>query len=720
MSTILEARAIITAEAKGFADVEKKLQGLAGSVKALGKLSSVMAANQAASAKMIGAMSNFENRTASSRMIERLSRLGSQAEQTARQLTNLAAAEDKVARAHARVSNASERRAEAIRHHGIVNYAAGTAASYVGAHGVMGAVEHTLKAGARYQHETVALQNAGRTPEEMKLIEEASRRTAALLPTAAYEENLKVVAETTGAFGDLHHAIENLTFMQKSSAVLQAAAGDKIADGPGELGNKLARFFEMRGTAGDTETFQKEAGEMVRAMAFTRGKFNPEEMLNFAQQAKGALQNYSLRFVSKIVPSLVTEMGGDRAGTAANAWRNVLMGKVNDTKQAEAWLKDGLLDPKKVQMKRGHAVAWSAGAVKDTELALSDPLAWVEKHELPAAQKQGVNIDDPKALSIFLATRFRNSNANFFAEQIAQKRSRSRLHKDENNTNQAGTIDDIYDRNIKSDPTVAINALKASLDNLMAAASSPAMKKAAEGITFVAASLQSLAAVAKDHPMTAMATGGVLAGGALGASGYLAYSLMNGFGLSTSAGLLDKAAGDLSAAAVKLGGGVPGGKAQDAATGAGWLAFLARILPPAILGGTAESTPNPDPTPDQRADAKRAERAYAKSHGGYWHPIDDLSNWWHGGPGAPPPMPPSDPVPEFTGGWRGFHNTGSFKPPIGPITAQVTGEANVNVAVSVALTSEALRAIATAKSIKMPLKTGVSMPEASPHDRGDQ
>ncbi len=480
-------------------------------------------------------------------------RLKGAVESTTQALRQQISTEERAAQAAAHHRREMQEYDRHMRRHGALGAAAAAASGYVGVHTVAHGVKETIQAGARYQHEVVALRNAGRTPHEMHEIEEASRKTSLAVPTATYEENLKVINETTGAFGDLHHAIENLTFMQKSASVLHASAGDKIHEGAGELGNKLARFFEMRGTAGNTPVFQREAGELIRAMAFTRGNFNPREAVNFAQQAKSSLPLYNERFLTKIAPSLVTEYGGDRAGTAANAFRNVILGKANDKKQAEAWMGLGLLDPKKAIMKGGHAVSWSGGAVKDTNLALSDPLEWAQTVLLPAMRKKGINVDDKLELTKSLGTMFRNSNSNLFAEALTQKLSVQRLLKDEVNIDKAGTLDQIYARNMAQDPTQGIKAVQASLENLISTASSPLMETAASGLKAVATGVQQLAAVAKDHPNLAVAGGLGVAGAGFGAAGLLSYKLATGFGLSTSATALTHSAAMLDAAAVRLG-----------------------------------------------------------------------------------------------------------------------------------------------------------------------
>lgn len=466
-------------------------------------------------------------------------------------------------------------RDEYIRHHGIVGTAAAGAAGYASAHGVLHGIGHAVRAGANLQHERVALANAGRTPEEMRQIEEASRATTAVVPTATFEENLKVANETTGAFGSLEHALEHLTFMQKAASVVHAAAGDKITDDAGEMGNKMARFAEERGTAGDGHVFEHEAEKLVRAMVFTRGNFNPQEMLNFAQQAKSSLQGYNERFLTGIMPSIVSTMGGDRAGTAANSFNGVIDGKVNDKKQAEEWLKLGLLDKKQAIMKAGHAMGWRTGAIKDTGLAHADPLQWMEDVVLPALREKGgldgkgIDTDDKEALKQALATLFRNQNANFFANELSQKNMRGRLHKDEHLMGQVGTMDDIYKRNLNKDAKVAITALSASLDNLMTTATAPGMPLAAKSIKNLAVGLNAISNAAADHPVAASIAGGAAAAGALAGAGALSYGIMNGFGLGASAVALDGAAAALTSAAVAQGGTAAGGAAAAAAGAAG-------------------------------------------------------------------------------------------------------------------------------------------------------
>lgn len=523
---------------------------------------------------------------------------------------------------------------------GFVAGAAGTALSV---HAVVHGIRSSIERGAEFQHENVALENAGRSMTELAEMHAAANRVVAAVPTATFSETLKALNETTSAFGSVEHATENLPFVMRTASVLHGAAGDKIGGDAGEMGNLLARFFEERGTAGNSELFQKEANELVRSMVFTRGNFNPREALNFAQQAKSALQNYDIEFLTRVVPTIATTMGGERAGTAANAFKNVIMGKVNDSKQADAWVKYGLVDPDQaVKNNKGQIVGWRAGAVHDTNDALTNPLKFME-HVLAALKAHGVNIDDRMELTKVLDTMFRNPNANMFANELGQPQQVARLKKDAHLIDETKTPDEIYANNLKGDPTVAMTALTASLENLQTVATSPAMAGTAKAISSLASGLQSLAQWGGEHPTKAMEIGGSVAAGGLFGSGYLLYKLSTGFGLSTSATQLSTAATALEAAAGRMGGGLPGGIGAPPGggkiPGLGWRA-MASVFPFAFAALNVPQTPEEFKEQAKKNDEnEETARKFFVNHLPSWMVPDD----WKA---KPQPAPSSQPAPQ--------------------------------------------------------------------------
>lgn len=418
-----------------------------------------------------------------------------------------------------------------------------------------------IREGANYQHERVALTNAGQGAH-LGAIEARAAEVAKKVPSMSGAEGLQTINETIGAFGSLEHALENLEFVAKMNSVLKTAVGDKISESPGELGNAIARYGEMRGIAMDKAKFQKEAGELVRSFIYFRGNVNPRELLHFSQQAQGPMKVYDEAFMTRIVPTLINMWQGDRAGTRATAFDNVVSGKARDKKQLEAWQALGLLNPNMLIKGNGNAfVGWQSGAVKNTDMAMRNPYQWVSEVLLPAIAAKGrdengklVDINDPLALKKYLGTMFRNTESMRFVEELADPRTRKLLAKDAENIGHTDNLEGAYGRNQQSDPKAAWASATGALENLMQAATSPAMEHAAVALNGVAAGLGAIADAAKSHP--------ILSGAAVGYAGYwglkqsygLAGNILGGFGLKGSAVALDASAAALTSAAVALGG----------------------------------------------------------------------------------------------------------------------------------------------------------------------
>ncbi len=155
---------------------------------------------------------------------------------------------------------------------------------------------------------------------------------------------------------------------------------------------------------------------------------------------------------------------------------------------------------------------------------------------------------------------FRNQNANMFASEITQAASRQRLHKDEGLYSQAGSLEEIYNRDL-GDFGVAAGALGGALKNLAAAATAPMMHNAASSLSWLAGELNSLSKFGFEHPTIAATTGVGVGAAALGGAGYMGMQLMNGFGLGTSAKALDAAAAHLMEVSATGGLGKAAGEA---------------------------------------------------------------------------------------------------------------------------------------------------------------
>jgi hypothetical protein len=364
---------------------------------------------------------------------------------------------------------------------------------------------------SKLAHELQMLRNAGRTTNEVAAAMAAANRTISALPTTTLIDNLKVLNETTGAFGSFQHAMDNLTFNQRIGSMMTNMLGEH-AGSPGEMFNNLARSMEMRGSAQDHTRYQREVGELYKAMVFTGGRVNPQEFFNFAQQSNPYIKGYSLRYLSRIAPSLIQEFGGDKAGTMSNTWTGTILGKAKNKISTEAWMKLGLLDPSQVVSNKVGPVGWRPGAIKGTDLALSDPLKWSETVLVPALQAHGFKMNDQLGLAKALMPLFRDRNAQRLANVLVNTLDRQRLHKDEGLINRVPGADAAYQQTLRRDPLMAWNAAKSSFTNLSSVLFGTGKEESpvAVALVHIANGVNMLAQTIEKHPMLGKFLGGAL------------------------------------------------------------------------------------------------------------------------------------------------------------------------------------------------------------------
>jgi hypothetical protein len=375
--------------------------------------------------------------------------------------------------------------------------------------------EKAIENSSHLAHELQNLRNAGRSATEVAQAMAAANRTIAALPTTTLIDNLKVLNETTGAFGNFHHAVENLTFNQRVGSMMQNMLGDKAGE-RGEMFNSLVRAMEIRGATQDKGRYQREVGELYKSFIFTGGKVNPEEFLQFSKMANPYTKGMSLRYLSRIAPSLIQEFGGDAAGTMENTWVGTILGKAKNKISTEAWTKLGLLDPSQIISNKVGPVGWKPGAVKGTNLALTDPLAWSEQVLIPALRKQGFRTDDQLSLAKALMPLFRDRNANRLANVLVGDRDRTRLHKDEGLINGVPDVNKAYAQTLRNDPLAAWGALKDSMANLSSVlfGSGKTESPVAIALVHVANGINMVAQAFERHPLLGNGAGIALGLGA--------------------------------------------------------------------------------------------------------------------------------------------------------------------------------------------------------------
>lgn len=377
--------------------------------------------------------------------------------------------------------------------------------------------------GNEYAHQLSQMRMAGRTSIEMARAVAQANKTMRDLPTSTLNDNLKVMNETTLAFGSFAHAAENLTFVQKMSTMLDNMLGDHAGD-KGENAKYLIRAMEMRGMGTaqhkgfDPRRFQSESGKLYQAMIASGGTVNPQEFFGYMQQANPYMKAMSTRFLYRIAPSLMQEYGGDRAGTMQNTWTGTILGKAKNKISTEAWMKLGLLDPKQVVYNKVGPVGWKPGAIKGTNLALSDPLAWTETVLRPALRKQGYNTGDQLSLAKALIPLFRDRNANRLANNLVGDQDNARLHKDENLFTKVMGVDQAFTQAMANDPKMAIAATASSMKNLETIMGRAVTPQVIASLQIMARAINWLAGAFDRHPNFARGAIALMGFGAIAAT----------------------------------------------------------------------------------------------------------------------------------------------------------------------------------------------------------
>lgn len=361
-----------------------------------------------------------------------------------------------------------------------------------------------LGEGAEYKHQIVMMQNMGRTSKEMADAIAAAHKTMRDVPTSSMNDSLKILNETTLAFGGIEHAIENLSFNSKMGALMKGIMGEGYDEAGGF--NQLVRALELRGGKLSSADYQRQANALFRAISVSGGTVNPENILGFMQQAGPAARGYSEQFLTHVIPSLVQEFGGERAGTMATALYNQFNGRVQQGGKSitEEWVRLGLV-PKNGTMGNLSKTGWAPGSLKGYSLAMSDPLQYIEQVMMPAMRAKGMDTNNANQMRLEVQKLFGRETAKRLADTLFNPAQLKRINADMALYDKASGVDKAYSNALYNDPRMAGMAAANSLKNLETAMgnsvwNNPSVVKA---IVSIAEAINSLAMIMDKHPVVA-------------------------------------------------------------------------------------------------------------------------------------------------------------------------------------------------------------------------
>lgn len=307
------------------------------------------------------------------------------------------------------------------------------------------------------------------------------------------------IKEARMVFGSTEHAMEFINPLERMRVVLNATMegkGNQAADAVYEM----ARAGELKGLQ-SPEQFMSYFDMMTKAITASGGKVDPKGFLQATQYGRLASKGWDEDFYTKILPSMIQEMGPSQSGTALmSLFGTLVQGKVS--KRSLGRMMDlGLIgDPSKIIYDgKGDPVGFDPGAVKGTDLMTKNPYEWAQQVLKPLVEgKLGheVKPGDESAIQMLGGMFGNRTSAQAIATLLLENQ---RISKDAGLVGQARGLDAADDL-LKHDPDTAMRNFQNSWDNLLTALGSPLVAPAVAAMNSVADVMKAVTSFTNANP----------------------------------------------------------------------------------------------------------------------------------------------------------------------------------------------------------------------------
>lgn len=203
----------------------------------------------------------------------------------------------------------------------------------------------TMEAAGERQQALTMVRARQRTPEEVELMTQEARRLPGVIPGTNTAVALTVISDLMATIPDVRQAIGAAEPMLRAATVASIQTGKPID----QMADLLTRIMALRGAWVDDEGRPtperglREVNMAIGAMLAMGSRFNPTEMLNTMQQAGPMGRSMSAESLWGLLPSLISETRGFRAGTAMAAFNRQFLGGVMPKRVLTAMQEAGLI-----------------------------------------------------------------------------------------------------------------------------------------------------------------------------------------------------------------------------------------------------------------------------------------------------------------------------------------------------------------------------------------
>lgn len=349
-----------------------------------------------------------------------------------------------------------------------------------------------VEAGNKLVHQQALLRIAGAQNAEIAQATARAWETVRMVPGTNVAETLKVYGELRSQFTNLQDPLKFLPNFQELGVVMETVtrkpAGHALQDAMRAMDMRGQIFREMRDAQGrvvrdpsghakhetDPERLIRELDLMTQAIINSHGLVTPRTFLNFMQQAGPAGSRMSPEAFYGFMPTAMQTMGGHRAGTSAAAlFQQMIAGQMTQ-RTANEMISYGLLDQKKVKVRRGGHVTVEEGGLRDFQGFMNNPFTWFNTVFRDALRAKGK--DDPEHLALALSRLLGRQTSQREAHEFMN--NAPQFERDFHMRREAMKSGDAVKSLAEIDPTLKMKAFHTAWENLITALGVPMVDSA--------------------------------------------------------------------------------------------------------------------------------------------------------------------------------------------------------------------------------------------------
>jgi hypothetical protein len=436
---------------------------------------------------------------------------------------------------------------------------------YIGHGGLAGhrlaqAARQGLAAGGMYDAEVTRAKMAGRSPAELRQMEDEAGRVARIVPRTSVSDAMRIQSEMIELFG----AFDKMREMVQPFATTNALLKINGASTDGQA-FALAKALDDIGATNDPTRAKALLTDWSKVIVATRGRLTGDQIMMATQYMRGTKFGANDYFMGRVLPALIS--GNPRASSVGNELAS-LGGMVVSNRVAKEKIPDlvaaGLVDPKKV-VQDGHGPNKKRllpGAFYGSDEYLQNPFEWVNKYLGRAIEAKGLKSESEVATFIATLTGNRVTGEALASMYLQRDQIRRSIGLYSGAQDPATALK----TSVTGDFWAAGDDAARKFETAMQPFTGPLMQAATVGLNSLASAMTRIADAGKAmNDISPWLAGGV--GAAVGAGGLAAVAASPMLRLLFGAGI----------------GGVVGG-----APGAAFGAILARMMPGlAPIGGGA-------------------------------------------------------------------------------------------------------------------------------------